>query len=513
MTAVLQRADTAISTTVSANHLWLPSVMRWAVYVVAATAATCYLVVVIMNLHTRLGLNHVDGAWLNQAQDARRGLLPPPLSSEGYYSGTRYQPLAIAMLAVIGGVLGDDTTAGRLLNLLSFAAALAVAAFWMWCSRVPAPLIYALLLLAGATSAGSLSMISVRSDALPAAFQLAAVGIIALQNGRPKHSALMLSGALVGAAPAFKLTALWALVALLLWLAYRRELREAAVMLRAAIVSFACLFLPFVISSRGGALTQLAAATVSGEDSLWRLDKAFVNLAYYSSKGDVVTLPLLAAASAAVLLVVYQRRITVLHVALVLAFAQVFMISADRGVGPNQLIDVVLLSLVAVGIEIAGALRTLADPAAGQLVALAVVLVLAVGGTLMQWNKGPVVAALRGTIAPQVVRDPLAGRVPPGTPLLSEDPGLPAARGERAVVGDAFMFRRLAAQRSGWSEDLARRVEAHEFGAVVLLKHSRPGAFWYANFHFGTTVHTAIVRNYRLDRTLPNGMLLYVPIR
>jgi hypothetical protein len=83
VTAVLQRADTAISPAISTYRPWLPTVMRWAVYVAAATAATCYLVVVIMNLHTRLGLNHVDGAWLNQAQDARRGLLPPPLSSDG----------------------------------------------------------------------------------------------------------------------------------------------------------------------------------------------------------------------------------------------------------------------------------------------------------------------------------------------------------------------------------------------------------------------------------------------
>jgi hypothetical protein len=101
----------------------------------------------------------------------------------------------------------------------------------------------------------------------------------------------------------------------------------------------------------------------------------------------------------------------------------------------------------------------------------------------------------------------------PGTRLFSEDPGLLAACGECAVVGDAFMFRRLAAQRPASSKDLAGRVEAHEFGAIVLLKNSRPGAFWYANFHFGTTVHTAILANYRLDRTLPNGMLLDGPNR
>jgi hypothetical protein len=40
-----------------------------------------------------------------------------------------------------------------------------------------------------------------------------------------------------------------------------------------------------------------------------------------------------------------------------------------------------------------------------------------------------------------------------------------------------------------------------------------PGAFSYANFHFRTTVHTSIVTNYRLDQTLPNGMMLYVPLR
>ena len=81
------------------------------------------------------------------------------------------------------------------------------------------------------------------------------------------------------------------------------------------------------------------------------------------------------------------------------------------------------------------------------------------------------------------------------------------------MVGDAFMFRRLAAQRPEWSADLVRRIQAHEFGAIVLLRERGPGAYWYSSIHFGTTVHTAILDNYRLQRTLPNGELLYLPNR
>ena len=196
-----------------------------------------------------------------------------------------------------------------------------------------------------------------------------------------------------------------------------------------------------------------------------------------------------------------------------MALLQMVIISADRGVGPNQLIDVILLATVVVGVELSRSLQTLADPTAGQLVALVLVLLLAVSGILAQWNRTSVIAALRDQTSPEVVRDPLAGVVPPGTPLLSEDPGLPAIRGERAVVGDAFMFRRLAAQRPEWSADVVTRVQAHEFGAIVLLKERGRGAHWYSSIHLGTAVHTAILENYRLEGRLPNGELLYLPNR
>ena len=513
VTAVLQRVDVAVSPDASASRPLLPTVVRWAVYVLGITALACYLVVVITSLHNRLGLNHVDGAWLNLAQEERRGLLPPPLAADGYYGGTRYQPLPIAMLAALGSLLGDDIAAGRLINLVSFGAAIAVAAFWMWRARVTPPVIVTLLLLAAATEASWHAMITIRSDALPAALQLAAVGLLALQRGRPTRAALIVSAALAGAAPAIKLTSLWALIAVLLSLAFQRQWREAGVVVRAALVSFGCLFMPFVIASRGYVLTELRAASVSNEDPLWRIDRGLLNLSYYSSRNDVVTIGLLAAAAALVLLALHQRRGNLLHLATALAFAQILIISADRGIGPNQLIDIVLLAVVLVGVEMSRGLRTLTDPTATELVALVAVLVLAVSGILLQWNHGPVVSALRGQEAPDAVRDPLAALVTPGTPLLSEDPGLPAIRGERAVVGDAFMFRRLAAQRPAWSADLIRRVQAHEFGAIVLLKERGRGAYWYASIHFGTSVHSAILENYRLDRILANGQLLYLPKR
>ncbi|HWI01603.1 MAG TPA: hypothetical protein VNT27_14845, partial [Propionibacteriaceae bacterium] len=342
VTAVWPRVDSVVSRTVSARRPGLLTVVRWAVYAIVALAATCYLVLLIVNWHTRLGLSHVDGSWLNLAQEARRGSLPPPLAADGYYSGTRYQPLPIAMLAGLGGLLGDDIAAGRLLNLLSFGLALAVAGFWMWRARVSPPLNAALLLLVAATAAGSHAMITVRVDTLPAALQLAAVGLLVLQRARPTSSALIVSGALAGAAPALKSTALWALIAILISLGLRREWREVGVVVRAALVSFGCLFLPFVISSRGYIVTELRAASVSDEDPLWRIDRGLLNLLDYSSKGDVVTLGLLAAAVAFVLLAVHQRRVTLLHLAMALALLHIVMISADRGIGSNQLIDVIL---------------------------------------------------------------------------------------------------------------------------------------------------------------------------
>ena len=493
---------------------WLPGTAVLLAYLFAAGLTSLFVLTVATHLRDRFALSHVDGVWLNLALAARSGSIPPPLLEDGVYSGTRYLPLPVTMLSVVGRVMGDDIAAGKLLALLSFALLLLVAGLLLHRLRVPAPVIAVLLTLVAATPTGHQAALTIRFDALPAALQLAALTVLVLAAGRHRPATLLAMGVLCGAAPALKTSALWGALTVLLWLLAQRQVRQAGLFLAATVVTFAGLFLPFVVASDGGVLSQLRATSASGEDPLWRVDRSLLHLANFATSNDMVTVPLLVGATAVALLVLYQRRCTPLHLALLLAFLQVFVLSADRGIETNHLIDMVVLAVVVVGLALGTALRTARDPAPTLLVALVGLTLMAVGGSWMQWRvvETAVVAGLRGQSDAAVARDPLAGLVPLGAPLLSEDPGIPVVRGQQSVVGDPFLFRRLSATRPQWSADLVRRIRAHEFEAVVLLQVSPDvAATWYDEVHFGGAVGAAIKGSYALEQTLPNGQLLYRP--
>jgi hypothetical protein len=98
------------------------------------------------------------------------------------------------------------------------------------------------------------------------------------------------------------------------------------------------------------------------------------------------------------------------------------------------------------------------------------------------------------------------------TPLLSEDPFVPVARGQAPVLVDPYAFVRLASKQPRLAQELAQRIRAHEFRHVVLLRRlddPRAEEDWYRVL-LGPDVLKALRAAYRLQGQA-EGYFVYVP--
>jgi len=424
---------------------------------------------------------------------------------QGYYGGTRYMPAAIGLLTTVGAAIGD-IAAGRALALAGFALALAVVAVVLRRAGLAWSLTAAGLLVVPAASEGWFAAFAIRFDVIAIALQLAALALFC--DGRFDSRRVVLAGVLAGAAPCFKLTAVWGLVAVAGWLLVRRMPKSLARLTLGAAASWLVFFASFVLVPGSQVLNNLLE-TSTGEDALWRVDRSIGKLAAILAFGSTTTLLVLAGALGVLIWAAVSGRWTIWHGAWVLAAVQLLIVLPDRGIDGNHLLDLSLLSTLVIGLAVAPAARQWTD-ASRAAIAVTIVAYCSLGLNQL-WR--PVVTDAASQIsgrAPTVPTDPLQGVVPREALILSEDPALPAVRDQRPVLGDPFLFRRLALEYPERATDLVERLEAHEFDAVVLLD-TRPAAF-YRDLHLGEEVYEAVLREYPVERPLP-GYVLRLPLR
>jgi hypothetical protein len=301
----------------------------------------------------------------------------------------------------------------------------------------------------------------------------------------------------------------WAPLAIAVWLLAtdRRRLGWFA----GAYGGFAtALLLLFMAASDGRIIENvfgLSTAGVQGIGSVVRAPYVLVQLLVEQATGAWVLLPAVAVAG---WVAVRERRPTIWLVSLLCCLGVLLVVLTDVGTGWNQLIDPVVLTVLAVG-ELAGGSRP--GPAAAAVpVLLAVVLLwVNLGGLAVTIapDLRPALAELRG--ARQYSPEPLAGRATATTPILSEDPYVPVSLGQRPVVLDPFMLLRVGRRDPAAVQRLIDRIRAQEFELVVLVNPLQPvDQQWWSEVHFGTNVAQALADFYEPSGTV-DGYLLYRP--
>jgi hypothetical protein len=468
------------------------------------------VVVAAAHVGDRWGTDQTSGSWMALAKFANERVLYPPLFAHGRFGGTRYMPLQIVLNAAGARVTGEYLVSSKILSYAGAVLLFGLMFFVVRRSSRSWPLALALVGGILVTNVGSHAVYSFRGDAVPAALQLGAV-TVALGG---TTTVVVVAGVLCAVALMSKLSAVWAVAAITVWLGVRRRRRLLPAFLGAFAFSTAVLLGLFLAASEGRLLQNvydLGGAGLPGPKGffLGTLDDRFT---FFGSWAGVMFL-LAPLAIATVALSVHRRSLTIYQLGLGAASVVLLLILADVGAGGNQLLDVAVL----VAVVVAELWREAGSDESLRVVRIiiAAALLWGIGGYYQTWLRGATFDAaeqLLGRAAPCCTARPLAGVIGSGKAVLSEDPYIPVSRGQDPVVLDAFMLVRILRNHPQWQQQLLAQIDAKDFAKVVLMEPLDPSDPWFHTYSLGAPVASALARNYQLSKS-QDGYFVYTPRR
>ncbi len=496
---------------VTSWHLQGSMWLSWALVAVAGLVFVAWLVLAAEHVDDRFQLDQVSGARMALAQYFNHGTLYPELYDGRFYGGTRFMPMPIVLHGFVARLTGEYLVSGKILSYAFMLGLLATMVVLLRRLRCPLPFALILPALVLTTYTGLAATMDMRADALPLLLQVLAVWIVA---STARKEATVGAAALAALAFISKLSAVWAPLAIVIWLV-TRDRKRLALFSVAYVVLAAGLLLLFTGITDGRMLENVFGLSASGVTGLrsvllspYRLVHLMVDVA--TTAWAVVPLVALAAWIA-----LKERRSSIYLVSLFCALAVLLVVLTDIGTGWNQLIDLVVLNALVIG-ELVGWVQVgstrLDGPAVrivGTAVGLALLWVTLSGFVVVLFPS--VKEAVGG--GPSYDKYPLSALATSPTSVLSEDPYVPLSMGQVPVVLDPFMLPRLAGKEPDAIPDLVRRIEMREFDVVVLVEPLEPvDRSWWSEEDFGTDVARAISRAYTYAGRM-QGYYLYEPRR
>jgi hypothetical protein len=405
---------------------------------------------------------NTSGVWIALADDVAHGDIYRPLVSELGTGGTRYMPLFFSLHGALIGLGFSALGAGVVLTLASALAVIAALVALLRQLEVPRALAWA----AGFTMLGTVTyqmlLTTVRGDFLATALNLA--GVAAALAWRKTHGRRALLWAAIFFAAAFltKITTLFGLVAVVLWLVVKREGRTAAVLAGASAVLMVLGAGIAQWASDGRMLESFRAVASGGTDPGFALSAPRRLLE--ECFGDPLLCVVLAAAAIARMALRRAASADLLAWLAGTTLLVTLAIFGSPGTGKNHLLD--LQALAVLVLAVAASSRPVARAWAGvSFGALAI-------GMIVTWLPGvPSVGAFfERHHRPEVAGvDEFVARAGSGAHrMFSENPLLPILAGERPFVADLFNLELRMRQDSGLRQQMLDRLRAGKFGSVVL---------------------------------------------
>lgn len=440
---------------------------------------------------------HVIGTWLGLAKYANDGTLYPALFDGDAFGGTRYMPLQFLLHAGLARVTGEYLVSSKLLaygcSLILFAVLFSV------CRRVNGSRALGAALVAAVVSShtGLADSTVVRADTLPVALQLAAVEA-ATRAPAYRLRPHVVAAVLCTLAFFTKSTAIWAPLAVAIWLAIR-DRRALAVFAATVGVSAAVLFGVLEAASDGRMYENVVGLAGAGR----RLSplETLTKFEALSHKSANVIWVFGAVAIVAIVMGIVRRSLTIYHLSLAFATILVIFVLRDIGADANHLIDVEVL----IAVVFAEAVATLRHDL--RMFAWGIVLVSILWGYAVDVRPATATAlrAITGRDTQFDSQVPLRHTIRADDSVLAENPYVAVSRDKEPTVLDPFMLVRILRDHPKWQALLIRQIEHHRYDKVVLEHELAPGSrWWWRDYSFGAPVATAVRRSYRLS-TLPTN--------
>jgi hypothetical protein len=496
-----------IATTTSAEAVrrterWL----RLSAIALASLVLGSWLMIAVARVDDSYG---TVGPWTGLSFYANHGTLYPPLFDGASFGGTRYLPLQFLLYAGGSHVTGEYFVSAKIVVAVVAAALLAlvyVAVRSIGCCRAEA---LAATGTALATAPAMLASLALGGDSVAVLMQLGAVTTIVRRAG---HRAAALAGGLCALAFLAKLSAVWAPLAIALWL-FKRERRTLATFAASYLAIAVLGVLTVYLASDGRLVENLFLFSSGGARGLHAVvvdvPRRFVMMLGQDAQATWLLVPI---AVLGLLIASARRQLSLYQLATLGAVLVTLAVLTDEGTYWNHLVDVsVLLPIVAAEFVVQTSSTDVPRRFASSLFLVVATVGMATGYLV---HIGPHLGgSLRGiafgVADPEFTKPPLKGLVDADDRILSEDASIVVATGQRPVVLDPYMLLRILRDHPDWEEALVQRIDAREFDKVVLLRDLDPSSSWYTRVHFGRAVASAIDRNYRLAAKA-SGYRIYV---
>lgn len=403
-----------------------------------------------------------SGVWVALADDVAHGDFYRPLQGPLGTGGTRYMPLFFTLHGALIKAGFAPLSAGMWLTLAS-AAAFVLALGWLL-RRLGAPraLAWPAAVLMGGTVTFGMMTLTVRGDFLAAAANLA--GVAAALAWREKGGAMRLWLAAFFFAAAFltKLTTLFGLAAVVVWLGRDGDRRAGARLAGASLALMGAGVLAVLAASDGRWWASFRAVAPGGGDAAFALSAPW-RLVVQCARDPLLCL-LLVPAIGCVVWGIRDAGGALVRWLVLATLAVTLLIFASPGTSANHLLDLLALAVVVLACALgrAGGARGWAGFACGLLGL----------GILATWLPGvPSIPAFHrryGVPAASAPRE-FAARAGPGvTPIFAENPLIPILAGERPYVADLFNLLLMMRQDPALREKITGQVRRGEFGAIVI---------------------------------------------
>lgn len=404
-----------------------------------------------------------SGVWIALADDAARGDFYRPLTGELGTGGTRYMPLFFTLHAALIKAGLPAVGAGVALTLTSAAAFIAAVYALLRALETPRFIALPAALLMTGTVTFQMMLLTVRGDFLAAALNFGGVALALHAHKSGGNARWFAAAACFAGAFLAKLTMIYGLAAVLVWLAWRREWRSilrlfgvSAFLIGIALMAAAC--------ASGGRMPTVFLAVASGDTSL-----GFALGAPGRLMMEMLRDPLFCVLLAGGLVAGAAGLRSAPHRVLVLALAGLTLlvtgvIFASPGTGKNHLLDVGAVAALLLGLAFNG--QSTSPVRAGITAGILGI------GIVVQWLPG--VPSVRSFFErhrkPEIaaVTEFCARSGPRVHPMLAENPALPIVSGERPFVADAFNLKLLMRGDTRLQEAFLTRVREGRFGSVVL---------------------------------------------
>ena len=471
-----------------------------------------WLALALVHMNDRYMVGHGAGEWMALARYANEGTLYPPLSDGVRFGGTRYMPLPIVVNAAAARLSGEHLASGKAVAMVLFAALLILVFIALRRLNCPIPLAVALTGLLPATNTGLLAGSTIGGDVLVVVLQLGALLAMNAAVRRQVPAAFAAAGMLSGLAITAKLTGFWSVLAVLSWSVFQRD-RRGLLWFSIACGAVASLTLGFVQwMSEGRFLTTFMTFAFAGTGGPVGWIRAPNQFMLFGSR-DITAVWMVAPFAVAALLAARRLpALTLYHHALGWSLLLTLVVFTDMGTGGNQLLDLAVLTILAVG---SLASRLPRDGVHAVSLTTALSFAVAWGGItgirgFVPDLRAALVSKRTGEVPPRHDPRPLATVLTPSTTLLTDDPTIPVLLGQPPVVLDAFMLRRLDEVQPRLVDGLIARIARHEFEYVALITPLEEDDFWWQHYHFGLRIVEALRNAYVFD-SFAEGYYLYRP--